>query len=98
MGEVEMLARFRIHKFRLHRFEAFNNIGYMLVTLASSHGLLSSSFFQGLLGSVLLFRPTVMMATVFLMVYLLLRLMGLTREPMMSMFLTKVRGNGALED
>jgi hypothetical protein len=98
MGEVEMLARFRIHKFRLHKFEAFNNIGYMLVTLATSHSLLSSSFFQGLLGSVPLFRPTVMMATVCLMVYLLLRLMGLTREPMMSMFLTNVRGNVALED
>jgi len=98
MGEVEMLARFRLQKVRLYKFEALNNLGYMLVTLATSHGLLNFNFFQWLLESVPLLRPTVMMTTVCLMVYLLLRLMGLTREPMMSIFLTNVRGNGAWKD
>ena len=98
MGEVEMLARFRLQKVRLYKFEALNDLGYMLATLAASHGLLSYSFFHELLESVPLLRPTVMMTTVCLMVYLLLRLMGLTREPMMSIFLTNVRGNGAWKD
>jgi hypothetical protein len=93
MGEREMMARFR-----LHRFEVLNNVGYMLATLAASHGLLSYSFFQELLGSSALFRPTVMTATVCLLVYFALRLTGLTREPMMSIFLTNVRGNGVWED
>ena len=53
---------------------------------------------QELLGSSAFVRPTEIMATVFLMVYLMLRLMGLTQEPMMPMFLTNVRGNGIFED
>jgi hypothetical protein len=64
MGENTLLARFR-----LHRFKVLNNVGYMLVTLAASHGLLSYSFFQELIGASALFRPTVMIAAVCLVVY-----------------------------
>jgi hypothetical protein len=81
MGETAMFARFRLHRVRLYKFEALNDLGYMLATLAASHGLLNFNFFQELLGSSALFKPTVMVATGVLMVYLLLRLMGLTREP-----------------
>jgi hypothetical protein len=92
MGEIAMLARFRLHRVRLNRFEALNNVGYMLATLASSHGLLSYSFFQELLGSNALFRPTVIAATVGLLAFFALRLTGLTVEPLTSLFLAHEAG------
>jgi len=93
MGEMSMLARFRLYK-----LEVLNNVGYILASLAVSQGLLSYSFFQELVRPLPLFRPTVMAATVCLMAYFVLRLISLTRRPMMSMFLTYVRDKGACED
>jgi len=95
MGETAMLARFRLQRVRLNRFKALNNVGYMLAVLAASHGLLNYSFFQELIGSSTLFRPTVMVTTLCLMAFLLLRLVSLTQGSMMSIFLTNARGNGA---
>jgi len=73
MGEVEMLARFRLHKNRFHMFEALNNVGYMLATLAASHGLLNYSFLQKLLGSSALFRPAVITGAACLLAFFALR-------------------------
>jgi hypothetical protein len=92
MGEMAMLARFRLHRVRLHRFEVLNNVGYMLATLTASHGLLSYSFFQELLGSSALFRPTVITAMVGLLAFFVLRLTGLTVEPLTSLFLAHEAG------
>jgi len=93
MGEMSMPARFPLYK-----LEVLNNVGYILASLAVSHGLLSDSFFQELARPLPLFRPTVMAATVCLMACFVLRLISLTRRPMMSLFLTYVRDKGACED
>jgi len=87
MGEMSMLARFRLYK-----LEVLNNVGYILASLAVSQGLLSYSFFQELMGPIPLFRPTVIAATVCLLAYFVLRLTGLTQEPLTSMFLAYEAG------
>ena len=75
-------------RFRIYRLEVLNNVGYILATLAISHGLLSYSFFQELAGSGPLLRPMVMVVMVCLLAYFVLRLLDLTRGPSMFLFLT----------
>ena len=81
-------------RFRIYRLDVLNNVGYILATLAISHGLLSYDFFQELAGLGQLYGPMVMVAMVCLLAYFMLCLLDLTRAGSLQGLLDDPSGPG----
>jgi len=76
-----VISNYDDERLRIYRFEVLNYVGYILATLVVSHGLFSFDFFQEMVGLGRLYGPMAMGVVVCLLVYFVLRLLDLTRDP-----------------